>query len=481
MSKTGLVLLFSALIAGGAIGYVAGSAGSESTSIPVEGGSRSTPDRPRETYEPAGGARSSSGGASLADLLAEFETGDGVKPGEGVITGRIETEDGAPLADVVLRAEEIVERHYARDMSGAPPEEKDLVKDVEKMVKERHRRLSARREARTDGEGRFELEGLTDSKYRVMAYLRGWQISPKPGTRTFNMKAGETADFIARPMIGLPVAIVMPDGTAALKGWLSVKGGRYPQSYAWSPDFPTIYLKPGDYEVQAIAGEHRELKSDEVEMSFATGDAPSEITLAVVEKPGIKGTITFPKGIAQAYGQVCAMPVIAGQEPDTERLSGAQKRAWVYPGRREYVIPDLAPGSWLVGFVLQNQKVVEHRTVEVANSMVTVDFELPAPSADECVIVRVEAPDGKLLKSVRVSAGYSGQNASIYWGGMGATQLDDGTWQVPPCSRPDFEPEAGGSYPSRPGRRSTGRSGWSTTRSPRGRSRSGSTSPPPSS
>ena len=41
---------------------------------------------------------------------------------------------------------------------------------------------------------------------------------------------------------------------------------------------------------------------------------------------------------------------------------------------------------------------------------------------------RVETPDGKVLKTARVSAGYSGEADTTYWGGIGASQLEDGSW-----------------------------------------------------
>jgi len=441
VSKTGLVLLLGSLIAGGAIGYVAGTSGGGPMADPEGIGSADSPPRPREEYVPDRVAPGSGKGASLADLLEAIEPGDRGEVGTGEIRGRIETEDGKPLADAVLRAEIVRQRNRARDTSGAPPDEKDLVETVKELVKNRHEKLTARREARTDQSGSFTIKGLTDAKYRIMAYLRGWQLSPRPGSQVYNVRAGQTVDYIARPMIGLPVVIADALGQEPEKPMLMAKGGQFPRTYPWSPEFSTIHLVPGTYTLQATAGEHGELKSDEVEVELKAGEAAAEMTFVVNERPGIRGRVTFPKGMGQVYGQVGAIRVLAGQEPDPERIVGSQKQSYVYQGRLEFVIADLEPGTWLVGVAVGGNDVVVHETVVVGSGMAEVNLVVPEPDPEDSIIVRVLSPDGKLLRTARVSGGYVEEGGNPYMGGRQAALQEDGTWRVPHYSRPNWEPD----------------------------------------
>jgi len=446
MTKAGLVLLVVALAAGGAIGFVAGSSSSGPAADPEGTGGPGSRERPRDVYVPDRVAPGSDGGgASLAELLEGIATGEAAENGRGTIMVRVETEDGEPLSDVVLRAELMEERFRARDSSGAPPEEKDIEEAVKELVKGRRKKLSARREARTGKDGTCTIEGITDGKYRVMAYLRGWQVSQRPGSQAYNVRAGQTVDYIARPMVGVPVVIVNALGQEPKKPMIMAKGGQYPRTHPWSREHSTIHLQPGSYTLQAMGGEFGELKSDEIELELKAGESIAEMTFVVNEKPGIKGKVTFPKGLSQTYGQIGAIRVIDGQEPDPERIVGSQKQSYVYQGRREFVIADLEPGTWIVGLAV-NGAVLVHETVTVGNGVIEVDLVVPEPDPEDSVLVTVLSPDGKMLRTARVWGGYSVEGSGPMWGNRQATLNEDGTWRVPHYSRQNWQPEEGGRY-----------------------------------
>jgi len=85
MSKSGLVILLCALVAGVAIGYVAGSAGDSPESVIDESGSGRKPSRPTETEMPGAVANADSGSSSLEALLEDLGEREG---------GRLEDDRG---------------------------------------------------------------------------------------------------------------------------------------------------------------------------------------------------------------------------------------------------------------------------------------------------------------------------------------------------------------------------------------------------
>ncbi|MHC4860889.1 MAG: carboxypeptidase-like regulatory domain-containing protein, partial [Planctomycetota bacterium] len=261
MTRGGLFLLLVAALAAGAVGYLAGSADDESAPDLI-GGEREAPEAPRETPKPLPPAPSG-GFKSLADALASISAPD-VEAGEGMITGTVKNHTGEPMADVLVRAERTPDSgRPAWQSSGAPPEEKDLVDDVREYVEKRLERESLRRETRTGEDGRYALTGLADKNHTVTAYKKGWRIAATQGSRGYRVKPGDQVDFTASPLVGIPVVVLLPDGSEPEKAWISAKTGQWPRTVEWRPDQREVWYAPGKYTLSATAGDDREMKSEE--------------------------------------------------------------------------------------------------------------------------------------------------------------------------------------------------------------------------
>ncbi len=138
MNRTVLMFLVGALLAGGVIGYVAGSSSGG-------GGEYSLPGEEDDSYSyrpssprPEDDDPESVGGGHYRDLAHALEDIDVPRSdrGAGTITGQVLTQDGQPLAGVVIRAtarkKPDSKRRYRRGKG--PPEDQELEEYVRERV-----------------------------------------------------------------------------------------------------------------------------------------------------------------------------------------------------------------------------------------------------------------------------------------------------------------------------------------------------------
>ena len=433
MNRTVLVFLTGALLAGGAIGYVAGSS-SGGGSVPLAGDSDDSYSWRPASPRPEEGDPGAVGGGryrDLAEALADIEVPRSAR-GTGSITGRVMTKDGEPLSGVVVRAsmrrKSDPSKRYRRGKG--PPEDQDLEEYVTERVKQYLSNIDSRREGRTDAEGNYTISGISvdrEDQYYVNAYCRGWEFQQTPHMR--EIRAGSTVNFTAKSIHTIPCHVYLPDGSMPEKANITVWTGPRSRGSMWYQDTPEIQLDPGDHQLQASGGENNIHRSEKQTVTIVRGQLPAAIEIRMKDEPGVCGKVEFPPGETNLSLQVSLLELTEGADPNPDRLAREGKKAWVYGSRRSYVIRDVAPGNYLLGLVFNHQIVIDHRTVQIGKAMQTEDFVMPAPDDSQFLMLRVQSPKGTAVSDVSFTVGYrsEGYNAS---GGSRYQQMPDGRWRV---------------------------------------------------
>jgi len=435
MNRTVLVFLVGALAAGGAIGYVAGSSvgGSGDIALVDEMSDQFNyrPAAPR----PDEGDPGAVGQGRFQSLLHALESISVPRPkrGDGTITGTVLTDDGEPLGGAVIRAtiyRKSSSKNRHRRGSG-PPEDKELEDYVKDMVKRYRAGIESRCEAMTNARGEYTIHGISEDgedKYYLSAYCRGYELQQNPRVR--EIRAGSTVNFKAKSIHTLVCNVYLPDGTMPEKASIRVyRGSNSSRSYTWYKETPELQLDPGDFQVQATGGEDNIFRSDKVSVSVVKGETPASLELRMNDEPGIRGKVEFPPGEQNLSVYVKYLKIDEGADSSPDRLLREGNSKHVYGYNAKFVFRDLPPGTYLVGVILNNALVLEHKTVVVQKVMESVDFTLPAPDASQFVLVTVLTPAGKPASDVRFSAGYRAENHSSS-GGTRSQQMPDGAWRV---------------------------------------------------
>ncbi|MHC4473238.1 MAG: PDZ domain-containing protein, partial [Planctomycetota bacterium] len=101
---------------------------------------------------------------------------------------------------------------------------------------------------------------------------------------------------------------------------------------------------------------------------------------------------------------------------------------------REFEFRDLKPGTWLIGVIINRNQVVDHAVLDLQGGLVEQNLRGSAADPETFVTVRIEGPDGSLVRRAILDAKYIGTRA-YRTVGRGSGQ-DDGTYRLP------FEPLA---------------------------------------
>jgi len=422
-----MFLLVLGLFAGGIFGYVAGTGtGDQAIYTSDQGGAETSvrpppPEEPR--YEPEPLPESSR--RSLRDLIDALPRLDPER-GDGVIRGHVKRADGSPVAGAVIHATPWL-RHRFRTLRGGPPPDDDM----ERIVKENLERVlhdrDARAVARSGADGSFTLAGLADSRHRMAAWREGFHIT----TNSYRAKPGDVVEFVAKPVVRVPLTVLTPEGLAPEMGAnITAMMGNRRDSQWWTEEVGAIALEPGTWMLTAQAGDSNEMKSGEVEVVVEDGVSPEPVTLKLDSKPGIKGKVKFPPDEAQTYCEVRVLRILPGKEADPERLKreGRSPPVWSQSGGA-FAFHDLAAGTWIVGLLPNGRaEVYASETVEVGKGMTAVEFEFPTLDPADCLTVEVRGPDGKAVTDVSLSTSYRGRS---YGGGQTrVVRLENGDFRV---------------------------------------------------
>ena len=342
--------------------------------------------------------------------------------GVGVITGRIATSDGEPVAGARLRAHPELPASLRRPQGASSDGEDDLTAEVHRYVRQRQWQRSARTEAYSAADGTYRLEKLLPGPHQVTATLDGWQL--KPVGNAWRVEPGSTMDFEARPQSKVIVQVFLPDGTQPEKAHIQFQTATLSSGRPWRRDAPELDLEPGTYQVKATAGAHQEYESGLATLSVERGGAPAALRLDLVARPTMLVRVAEEDGEPVGEVSVRAARLPTGREVDPALLDADTASAVGVergPDGHEFRLADLSPGRYLVGAARQwRGPIVTWKDVEVGAGVVEVELVLPLPAREEYAVLHILGPDGAALEDVTFATGYTSASAR---GSSGATVM----------------------------------------------------------
>jgi len=145
--------------------------------------------------------------------------------GDGVISGRVVSDEGDPLVDVLVLA--VPQRYIptTRDWKGSY--DSSLDERVREFTKVEKWRDASMEETRTGADGRYRLTGLGREPYSVNARGDGYRFDAIP-RRHFSVNPDATVDFVAHAVVRLRIDVVGPDGTPVQRAVIRSSNRRPP-------------------------------------------------------------------------------------------------------------------------------------------------------------------------------------------------------------------------------------------------------------
>ncbi len=377
--------------------------------------------------------------SALAAAIAAFPAPE-VPRGTGKISGRVRTVEGVgiPGAKVSVMPDgrgRQKSKAAARKPEGEKRDDPAALAARVKDWVQAERELNARtRETTSDPDGSYAVDDLPPGKFFVTGEARGYEISNRGNA----LEPDATHDLIATPVALLEPTVVMPDGSAPDAATLHFQSadGSSSQSRHWSPADPAhreVNAPAGTWKVHVAGGENQdELASEKQTLTFRPGDPPVAATFALRGRPGVKGAVRRPADeVADGYLVVRAVRVAPGEEPSVARLMSEGTADHLGAGDSEYRLK-LDPGTYLVGVSRGWQGPIAAREmVEIVDSMVVIDFAVPAIDARNALVLNVFGPTGDRVRDVTVGIGVKHSGGSSSNGEAVLVKKTDGTLCVP--------------------------------------------------
>lgn len=379
-----------------------------------------------------------SGADPTPDAAAPSDNTERAVAGTGEIHGRVTTEDGTPLADVVVRA-----TLYGSEPDGDAWRIGDPAPVAEHLdaAGRRHaarlRRLQREQvEARTGSDGAYSLTRLMGGTHAVVAYREGYAIEPigprvnrhhgsrflqpggvPPGYVAWALPAVRV-DFIARPIVAVPVALTLPDGSPPSRAWLSVSGTRQEHEW-WTLADPVLRVLSGRYEITANAQfpnatdhDRREYRSDAVPLEVVVGRRTPPLSIALLERTVLAGRLDGLSPDPSQLAWVRALSLAEGGRSDASALMQSRHHAWVRGDQPVFRIENLEPGEYLVGVGLSGGGTPQNaHAVTLRPGLNVADFSVTGSVESAQLRVLAIGPDGRPLGDVQfwVTGGTRGQ------------------------------------------------------------------------
>jgi hypothetical protein len=354
--------------------------------------------------------------------------------GGGVITGTVKTKDGRPLEGALVRAEPMIEWKEPEspdsDLPPGSPPSSARGEIRRRAVEEYYARSRAgRREAVTDAQGRYALEGLADKAYNLEAWRAHYRIemSGSEGWRT--IAVGRACHFRAIPVRAVRVAVLLPDGGVpehARISWTASEGGANGSS-PWRSEEPRIVLDHGTYGLTATIEPNTDdassfarrfsrrpgdgptdfasYTSDSQTVSIGEGDLP-DLTFQLKGQPGLHVKVLYPTEEHPRSVRIAAVRLEPGKPANPSRLlqSRGVSSLWLEE-KTEGALHELEPGTYLVGATFRGNRLGPTATATVGETTSTVELRVPPGDLRDWVRVWVRAPDGALVTDASLQVG----------------------------------------------------------------------------
>ncbi len=367
--------------------------------------------------------------ATVPDALGALDPGLPTT-GTGVITGHVSWDEGRkPLAGVRIVATARVPDAWEFPGSKFPGSQGTLEERVGYYARRFRWDDATRREATTDADGAYSVEGLSDVAYRLNAKVSGFKVRRIPGAETY-VPPGSVVDLVASPRTKVTLRVHGPDGTIPENVQINLAAGGQRSSRGWSPKYPELELEPGSNTMVVKAGEFNELRSIPQRLDIKPGDGPRQIDVKVRSAPGIGGRISIEGPTPPPRINVWYLRIRRGSSPTKQQVvaSGESIDPSGSNGTYRYALTDLAAGSYAIGVGRQWRTIDVLEIVHVGEEFVRTDLTLPDLDRNACLELSVRAPDGSLLTDVGVTLVWTSAFTSSSMGSNVSVRADGLLW-----------------------------------------------------
>lgn len=343
----------------------------------------------------------------------------------GTITGTVRGPAGEPITGAIVSAfPNSIPMGVSPFRRRTDRRHEDL--DLRDVARDAIRRELWRRRARhvaTSGpDGRYRLRVLARTNYsasisyNLHAYHERYDVQPVASAR--DCAPGSVVDFRAQPVVSVPVEVRLPDGTLARAAWLYWTGAHGSAYHAWSPTESRVRLPAGSCTVRAQAWVPDPL-SGEAECVLRQDAPHPTVVLQLRGRTVLKARLVLPEGLAMPDSVEYRLRQLEGSEqPDPSKLL-EDRAARIGSSQTPSLVfwYDLAPGRYLVAAFLGRQRLLAHAVAEVTEGPCAIDLEVPDPTAERHLVVRLQGPAGGVATGrtwFRIMT-VSGERRRYYW------------------------------------------------------------------
>ena len=296
--KRTLGAVLAALLVGTGLGYLWGSSGTPAGRS--DRGRKVDVDRRPAVESP-----------SLEEFLATIPVPT-VPTGTGTIRGHVRTWQNEPLQGVRIVATPRESPREPADTSREPT----LDESVRRYAAHLKWYELARREARTDAGGAYQVTGLADQGYNLGVTCEGYQIRPEQRSRRGICEPGDEVDFVATRWFEVKIDVFLPDGSRPREAMIHYRGKQRGRE-SWTPGRPTIRMRGGDYQLSAVAGTSDEYRSAPQQVDLRVGKAVPALVFQLRGRPGVQGRVIVPEELRLEGLQIL---LSAHRAPHFERI-----------------------------------------------------------------------------------------------------------------------------------------------------------------
>lgn len=321
--------------------------------------------------------------------------------GTGVIKGVVNWADGRPCISLLLVAEPYDPRAWsANDIAGLTPQQRAEL--YQRKVNE----IAANAlKATTGADGRFEIAGIGEGKYRVVSGDRNISVFSETGSSVY--EAGADVKLLARRSIYIQFEFTFPGGERMQKAvvWLTYDGNRLSSGDSrWWPGREFL-VEPRKWKLRVFDELNGLWKAEaEFEVPPEGIASPMRVELQREACLAVKRKFNGPY-----YGQdvflvsTDTLAGVKGMTPDElAREVGGRMTGWTYGTPNPQIVRDLTPGRYTVFVMLARFTILASKEVEYKGGYQEVEIELPELSRDQNIVLRVFGPDDKPLDGATV-------------------------------------------------------------------------------
>jgi len=348
--------------------------------------------------------------------------------GDGVIDGKVESEDGDPIEGALVRATRRIDSDLRPSSRGDRAPALDSLDDVVRTAVESYwKTRGASGEAVTASDGSYRIDGLGDGTYSMSAHADSWSVS----ARSSRAMPGQTIDFIASRVIDVTIEVRLGDANGQSVEFAGVRSRtegsrRSTTTELWSRADPRVRLMPGQYTIHAYldrklgerSGIDGDWISEKIDLDVRHGGAEEAVTLVLKPQRGVRGRVLVPSGENLSSARAWLKKVEAGGAVDAAFIESGNSR-YISGSGLEFEYLDLEPGRYVVGAGRSwDRRVAVHETVVVEAGVTDVELALPALDPSQSLIAVARDSAGKPLRRVtfRVSIrkGSKQSSTSLY-------------------------------------------------------------------